>query len=264
MTRNLLQKSKVMEKNKKEKSPEGRFKRNERVQKNYEISKVAAAAAAAAMQVDELEDTDFGGGYSDQSSHGYEGVVVHESPPTPEMKKKHERTLPTRKQKRISGAGGGKKDDLSSSSSERHPSPPPEVKKNLPDCPPAVVKNILLSKTSASGGAKKDDDSTSSERSVSLDHFCDPEWKLKGKKNVDVGGRKNGPDLRPVMKPPQRDPKIFYPNPINRGESAKKPPEEQPTPKNMECPKKVQVWMRFQKVKEENHLLKRKSPRQKM
>ena len=69
-----------MEKKEKEKSPEGRFKRNERVQKNYEISKVAAAAVAAAMQVDESEDTDFGGGYSNQSSHGYEGVVVPNSP----------------------------------------------------------------------------------------------------------------------------------------------------------------------------------------
>jgi len=188
-------KSKTTEKKEKEKSPEGRFKRNERVQKNYEISKVAAAAAAAAMQVDELEDTDFGGGYSDQSSHGYEGVVAPDSPPTPKVKKKHERTLPTHKQKGISGVGGGKKDDLSSISSKHHPSPPPEVKKNLPDHPPATVKNILLAKTSASGGAKKDDDLTSSEHSVSPDHYHDPEWKLKGKKNVDVGGRKSGLDL---------------------------------------------------------------------
>ena len=61
------------------------------------------------MQVDEVEDTDFGGGYSDQSSHGYEGVVAPDSPPTPEVKKKNEKTLPTHKEKRISGAGGGKK-----------------------------------------------------------------------------------------------------------------------------------------------------------
>ncbi len=97
------------------------------------------------MQVDELEDTDFGGGYSDQSSHSYEGVVAPDSPPTPEVKKKHERTLPTCKQKRISGVGGGKKDDSSSSSLERHPSPPLEVKKNLPDrpSPPLEVKKNL-------------------------------------------------------------------------------------------------------------------------
>jgi len=78
---------------KKEKSPEGRILKNERVEKNVEVSKVAAAAAAAALQVDEVEDTDFGGGYSNQSSHGYDGVVAPNSPPTPEVKKKMKKLL---------------------------------------------------------------------------------------------------------------------------------------------------------------------------
>jgi len=94
------------------------------------------------VDVDEAEDSDYGGGYSNQSSDSYEGVALDSSP-----------------------------------------TPPCEVKKNL------------SAKTSASGGAKKDDDSTSSERSVSPDHNCDPDWKMKEKKNVDVGGRKSGLDL---------------------------------------------------------------------
>jgi len=56
------------------------------------------------------------------------------------------------------------------------------------------------------------------------------------------------------MKPPQHNPGIQYPLPINRGpkditqgKSVKKPPEEQPTPKSMEGQEKVQVWMRLQK-----------------
>jgi len=121
-------------------------------------------------------------------------LPIH-APPTPEVKKKNGKTLPTHKGKRISGAGGGKKDDSSSSSLEHHPSPPLEVKKNLPDHPPPEVKKNLSAKTSASGGAKKDDDLTSSECSVSLDCYCDLDWKIKGKKNVDVGGRKSDPDL---------------------------------------------------------------------
>jgi len=67
-------KPKTMEK--KEKSLEGRILKNERVEKNVEVSKVAAAAAAAALQVDEAEDTDFGGGSSNQSSHGYDQLLL--------------------------------------------------------------------------------------------------------------------------------------------------------------------------------------------
>jgi len=63
-------------------------------------------------------------------------------------------------------------------------------------------------KTSGDGGGKKDNSLSSSlECSVSLDHDCDPDWKQEGNKNVGVGGRKNGPDLWPVTKPPQHDPK---------------------------------------------------------
>jgi len=65
----------------------------------------------------------------------------------------------------------------------------------------------------------------------------------KGKKDVDVCGKKSGPDLRPAMKPLQCDPRIHYLLPINRVpkdsapgkiykvESIKKPPDEQPTSK---------------------------------
>jgi len=123
-------------------------------------------------------------------------------------------------------------------------------------------------KTSGAGGAEKDgasSSSTSLECSVSLDHQHDPDWLKKGRKDVDVGARKSGPELRPVTKPPQHDPRIQYllpknrgPKDITQGESVKKPPEEQPTQKSVEGQEKVQLQMRLQKQKKENLLQKRK------
>jgi len=96
-------------------------------------------------------------------------------------------------------------------------------------------------KTSGGGGGKKDDSLSSSlECPISLDqnHDDDYDWKPKGNKNVDVGGRKSGPDLQPETKPPQHDPGIHYPQPKvriqkynvpdkkKRIEMAKKQPEE--------------------------------------
>jgi len=40
-------------------------------------------AAALHVDVDEAEESDYGGGYSNQSSDSYEGVVAPDSPPTP-------------------------------------------------------------------------------------------------------------------------------------------------------------------------------------
>jgi len=54
-------------------------------------------------------------------------------------------------------------------------------------------------KTSRAGGGEKyDSSSSSSESPISPDHDHDPDWKQKGNKNVDIGGRKSGPDLWPV------------------------------------------------------------------
>jgi len=87
----------------------------------------------------------------------------------------------------------------------------------------------------------------------------------KGRKDVDVGGRKSGPELHPVMKPPQHNPGIQYLLPINRGpkditqgESVKKPPEEQPTPKKCGRPRKGSSPDETSKAKKENPLWKRK------
>jgi len=124
-------------------------------------------------------------------------------------------------------------------------------------------------KTSGAGGAKKDDSSsssrTSSECSVSPYCQCDPDWLKKGRKDVDVGGRESGPDLHPVMKPLQCDPRIHYLLPINRGpkdsapgKSVKKPPEEQPTPKKHGRPRKGSSLDETSKAKKENPLQKRK------
>jgi len=45
--------------------------------------------------VDEVEDTDYGGGFSNWSSESYESVVAPNSPPTPlEVKKKNIKTPP--------------------------------------------------------------------------------------------------------------------------------------------------------------------------
>jgi len=121
-------------------------------------------------------------------------------------------------------------------------------------------------KTSGAGGAKKDDSSsssTSSEHSVSLDCQCDPDWLKKGRKDVDVGGRKSGLELRPVTKPPQHHPGIQFLLPINRGpkditqgKSVKKPPEEQPTPKKHGRPRKGSSLDETSKAKKENPLWK--------
>jgi len=42
--------------------------------------------------VNDNEDTDFGGCYSNQSSNSYKGVVMSNSPPTPKVKKKKEKS----------------------------------------------------------------------------------------------------------------------------------------------------------------------------
>jgi len=47
-----------------------------------------AAVTASHVDVNDDEGTDYGGCYSNQSSHSYEGVVAPNSPPTPEVKKK--------------------------------------------------------------------------------------------------------------------------------------------------------------------------------
>jgi len=76
--------------------------KNEKIKsndKNVQVSAVAAAAAAAAshVDVDEVEESDYGGGYSNWSSDSYEGVVAPDSPPaTPppeEVKKKNEKAF---------------------------------------------------------------------------------------------------------------------------------------------------------------------------
>jgi len=64
-----------------------------------------------------VEESNYGGGYSDWSSDTYDGVVAPDSPPTPplEVKKKKEKTHLVSQQTKTSGARGGKKDDSSSS-----------------------------------------------------------------------------------------------------------------------------------------------------
>jgi len=114
---------------------------------------------------------------------------------------------------------------------------------------------------------KKNDSSsssTSSERSVSPDCQHDPDWLKKGRKDVDVGGQKSGPELCTVTKPPQCNPGIQYPLPINRGPKdvtqgklVKKPPEEQPTPSKHGRPRKGSSLDETSKAK------KRKSPLEK-
>jgi len=135
-------------------------------------------------------------------------------------------------------------------------------------------------KTSGARGSKKDDSSSSSstslEHSVSLDHQHDPDWLKKGRKDVDVGGRKSDPDLHPATKPLQCEPRIHYLLPINRVpkdstlgkihkvESVKKTPEEQPTPKKRGRPRKGSSPDEASKAKKENRLRKRKLPGPKM
>jgi len=62
---------------------------------------------------------------------------------------------------------------------------------------------------------------------------------------------KSGPDLQPVTKLPQCDPKIFYPNPINRVNQPKNHLKSNLLQRNVEGPEKVQVLMRLQNLKEE-------------
>jgi len=100
--------------------------------------------------------------------------------------------------------------------------------------------------------------------------WIDYDWKPKGNKNFDVGGRKSGLDLCPVTKPPQCDPGIYYPQPIVRGQKDTAPGEKKKLnwkrsnqksillQRSMEGPKKVQVQKNFPNPKRENHLQKSK------
>ena len=70
---------------KKDRSP-GANEKNKSDDKNVQVSAVAAAAgddAALHIDVDEVKESDHGGGYSNQSSDTYEGIVAPDSPPTP-------------------------------------------------------------------------------------------------------------------------------------------------------------------------------------
>jgi len=69
--------------------------------------------------------------------------------------------------------------------------------------------------------------SSSLDYNVSTDRGDDYDWKPKGNKNFDVGGRKSGLDLCPVTKPPQCDPGTYYPQPIVRGQKDTAPGEKQ-------------------------------------
>jgi len=45
------------------------------------------------VDVDDDKETDYGGCYSNQISHSYEGIVALNSPPTPKVKKKKKKLL---------------------------------------------------------------------------------------------------------------------------------------------------------------------------
>ena len=172
------------------------------------------------MASQDVEESDFGGGYSDQSSGSYKGIIALDLPPgSRKNKKSHHGHL---QQMKTSGAEDGKKDDSSSTTSLGH--------------------------------------------SLSLDHYRDLDWKKYEK--TDVGGRKSGLDLCPVTKPLQCDPRIHYPQPINRGAKDTVLGEKLNLLKNhqkisllqrsMEGLGKLQVRMRLPKPKKENLPLKRK------
>jgi len=57
------------------------------------VAAAAVAATALHVDVDEVEESDYGGGYSNWSSDSYEGVAAPDSPPTPplEAKKKNKK-----------------------------------------------------------------------------------------------------------------------------------------------------------------------------
>jgi len=56
------------------------------------VAAAAVAATALHVDVDEVEESDYGGGYSNRSSDSYEGVVAPDSPPE-EVKKKKKKSF---------------------------------------------------------------------------------------------------------------------------------------------------------------------------
>jgi len=77
MVENLLQKPRIMEK--KDKNTSAKQKNNSH-EKSGKVS-AAATATAATVASQDVEESDFGGGYSDQSSGSYKGIIALDLPP---------------------------------------------------------------------------------------------------------------------------------------------------------------------------------------
>jgi len=103
MVENLLQKPRIMEK--KDKNTSAKQKNNSH-EKSGKVS-AAATATAATVASQDVEESDFGGGYSDQSSGSYKGIIALDLPPgSRKNKKSHHGHL---QQMKTSGAGDGEK-----------------------------------------------------------------------------------------------------------------------------------------------------------